>query len=457
MWNIKKKIFIVGIGGISLSAIAVILKSDGHEVSGSDLVLSKTTDSLQKKGIKIFKGHDSDNVLGFDLLIHSSAVPESNVEIQRARELGIPIFSRAKIIGMLSRRFKNTISIAGSHGKTTTTGIISTILINAGLDPTVHIGGNFSKIAGNVRVGESSFFVTEACEYVDSFLELSSRVGIVLNVQADHLDFFKNVKRVESSFKKFAMRTKRNGVLIVFGGDTRANNLEANAKKLTFGFSSQFDYFASNLSCDVDGKFSFDCFEKGKLLGKVDLSIPGRHNVLNTLAAISTSRFFGIDFHCIRDSIREFQGTDRRFEFVAEFNGARVIHDYAHHPTELKAILSTAKQIAKNKIISVFQPHTFSRTKSFFCAFAKSLIQADEVFLAPIYPAREKPINGITSDALAQKINELGGKAKYLQSFEKIAIEVKKKVEPGDIVLILGAGDIVELGEFFKNGHIKRV
>ena len=441
----------MGICGISLSALAQILVSQGHEVWGSDLCPGEMGKKLSRLGIKVFSKHKKEYVKDADVVVYTAAASKDNPEILWAKEQGKKVLSRAEVLGGLSKYYKNTIAIAGSHGKTTTTGMISTIFINAGFDPTVHIGGNFHKIGGNVRLGKSSVFITEACEYCDSYLKLSPKTGVVLGIQADHLDYFKTLAGVQKSFERFVKRVKRRGALIFNANCARCEKVSQNANCDVVGFSkkSDSDYSAKNLMPDRTGCFSFDCYEHQKFLGRVFLGTPGEHNVSNALAAIAVARANGIDFQTISESLSEFCGVERRFELVGKLNGAKVYHDYAHHPTEISATIATARLVSSGRLFVVFQPHTFSRTKSFFCQFAKSLAKADSVITFPIYPARENPLPGVTSDALASKVLEQKTPAVCLHTYRGVKNFLEKQVSQNDLVLILGAGDIVGLCKLF--------
>jgi len=447
MWNGTEKVYIIGICGISLSAIAKILKSQGHAVAGSDTDMGEMSKDLERAGISVYYGHNSCKLDDYDVVVYSAAIAEDNPEILRAKKLHKKMLSRAQLLGQISKIFKTTIAIAGSHGKTTTTGMISTILINSGHNPTIHIGGNFDKIGGNVRIGDSGIFVTEACEYKDSFLKLKPKISVILGVQADHMDYFKKIENLQNSFNSFASNTKKRGAVIFDAGNKRSvqASKHANCQQISVSGGKKSDHFATNAISGKDGCYSFSYYENGKNLGRIYLSVPGKHNITNALAAIAVARFLGIDFSTIQNSLYEFCGVDRRFQFVGRINGAKVFHDYAHHPTEIKASIAAAREMKCKKLFVVFQPHTFSRTKSFFCRFASALSKADQVVMYPIYPAREQPIKGITSEALSKKINEVGGKSVHFFNYAQIKEFLSDNVASSDMVLILGAGDIVDL------------
>ena len=362
-------------------------------------------------------------------------------------------------MGQFSRHFKNTIAVSGCHGKTTTTAMLSCIFINAGLNPTIHIGGTYDKIGGNVRLGSNNIFITEACEYKDSFLSLKPKVSVILGVQADHLDYFKNVNNVQKSFNNFASNTQKTGFLVFNSDNRRAKQAAdfANCKIVGISKSCRSTCRAKNIFHHSNGCFAFDCVQNNKVLGRVYLSVPGEHNITNALAAIAVAIRFNISFSCIQSSLFEFAGVDRRFQLVGQINGAKVFHDYAHHPTEIQASIKTAYQMQAQKVFVVFQPHTYSRTKSFFCRFAKALCVANEAILYPIYPAREAPIKNITSEALSQKINQIGGNSVHYPTFGQIIDHLKRNVSSSDIILILGAGDIVNITKLIPQAGINEL
>ena len=434
-----------------MSGLAIMLKSRGHVVGGSDENLSNITDMLQEKDIKVFHGHCGKNIIGYDTIVYTAAISGNNDELMFAQKFGKQIISRAELLGIISQSFNTTIAISGSHGKTTTTAMISSIMIDSGKKPSVHIGAEFDKIGGNVLVGGKDIFITEACEYKDSFLKLNPNISVILNVQPDHLDYFKTFDNEILSFKKFAENSK-NGVLVINDDDENSEQIQFSAMSIiTYSCRHHADYEAKRIVMDNLGAYSFDCFEYGRFLGRFHLSVKGRHNVYNALASIAIARQFDLNYFEISKSLKNFFGAKRRFEEVGFINGACVIHDYAHHPTEIKSSIDIARSITKNKVIAIFQPHTYSRTRDLFEDFAKSLACADEVIMYPIYAAREDPILGITSDKLCERITELDTSSTCLKSFDKIYDYISYKACVGDVILILGAGDIVNLCKYFKN------
>lgn len=444
-----KSFYIIGIGGISLSAIALLLKDEKYNVCGSDEVYSKLIEKLKNNGIDIKIGSAPDFVYNSDAIIISGAIPEDNQDLLLAKKLNKKIFTRAEVLGELTKD-KKLISVAGSHGKTTTTGMISSIMIEAGKDPTIHIGGILNNIHSNLQIGKSDIFVTEACEYKDSFLSLNSFVSIILNVQEDHLDYFKNLDNIFNSFNKFIENTQKNGV-IIYNFDEFDDRLKLPSNSISFGYDEKADVRAVNICEELNGKYSFDLYNKGDYLCRIFLPCFGKHNINNALASIATALFFNIDISLIKKGIENFKGIERRNEIIKEEDGHLIIHDYAHHPTEISASIHTYRKIAmQNKMIVIFQPHTFSRTRDLFDSFLECFKECDEVWLLPIYPAREKPIKGITSKRLSDKLNEKGIKSRYFSSFLRCKREIIENYNKTAVFAILGAGDVEKLAYEFK-------
>lgn len=446
-----KKIHCIGIGGIGLSGIAEILLSRGYEVSGSDMRESDITEKLIGDGANIFLGHRAKNVEGADLVVYTVAVGDDNPELARARELGIPTVTRAQALGALMDEYDRSIAISGTHGKTTTTAMISLILMNAGKKPTVSVGGNLDEIGGNFHVGEKDFFVTEACEYRDSFLELKPNVEIILNIDSDHLDYFKDVEHIARSFDRFARLVPETGTVIAYDANPFVRNvIEGLPNVITFGFSPGSDYSASNIHFDNDGMPRFDVVCRGERLSRIELIIPGEHNILNALASFACCHMMGIDVATIEETLSQYKGIHRRFDILGRTSsGIRIIDDYAHHPTEIKATLAALKNMKHKQLWCLFQPHTYTRTLALLDDFSESFRNADKVVLAEIYAAREKNIYKISSKTLMNKIREYDPDADvyYFKSFEDIAQFVYNNAEEGDLVVTMGAGDIYRVGE----------
>ncbi|MCR5553836.1 MAG: UDP-N-acetylmuramate--L-alanine ligase [bacterium] len=436
-----KRIHFIGIGGISLSCLAKISLNRGAIVSGSDIAVNEETKTLESLGVKVFYKHEANNVLGANIIVYSSAISEDNIELKNAQELGLIILKRAEFLAKIASEYKTTIAISGSHGKTTTTAMVANLLISAGLNPTVHLGGEYSKIGGNTLIGGNDYFVTEACEYKDNFLYLKPQISVCLNVCADHLDYFKNLQNLRCSFKKF-VNLNKNGIVICNADDEFLSKLHSN---LTFSTENRGDICAVNVYEYIAGKFAFDVICDGATLGRIKLNVYGKHNIFNALATICVGNALNINFNVIKRSLEEFSGVDRRFQEVGEINGAKIISDYAHHPDEIKSSIFSAKMIAKNKVIAVFQPHTYTRTQSFMGEFAKSLSLADKVGVYKIYPAREEKIEGVSNITLSNEVNKIKKISSYLNDFDELIAFIYNHCKKGNVVLIMGAGDYVNV------------
>jgi UDP-N-acetylmuramate--alanine ligase len=441
------RIHFTGIGGISMSALAEILHNKGYSVSGSDLASSGISiDRLRKLGITLYCGQRAENIKGAEAVIRTAAVHDENCEIAAARTAGIPVFERAQLLGVVLSEFKCPISIAGTHGKTTTTSMLSQILLCAGLDPTCLVGGQLSAIGGNIRIGNGDYVVCEACEYYDSFLSLSHKIAVVLNIEEDHLDYFTGgIKQIKNSFKRFINIAGEGGHCVICGDDS--NCVEAAAvvlpKVTSYSIENEkCDVYAGNIAWDENGLPSFDVYCKGKLYGHMSLSVPGKHNIKNALAACSVSWILGLDSSYAAQGLELFRGTKRRFERIGMLNGALIVDDYAHHPTEIKATLAAARNMGFKRIVCLFQPHTYTRTAALFDRFVDALSGFDGVGLAEIYAAREKNTNGISSKMLADKIN----KAVFLNDLGSVAQYIKDNAHDGDLFITMGAGDIYKAG-----------
>lgn len=443
-----KNVHFVGIGGISMSGLAQILLQAGYNVSGSDISDSNIISKLIKNGAKISIPHESKNVEGADLVVYTAAVKQDNCEIIRAKELKIPLVDRAEFLGMLMKNYKYGIAIAGCHGKTTTTSMVSVIFNNSNLDPTLLIGGEIDAIGGNVRVGKSEYFVTEACEYTESFLKFYPFVAAILNVEKDHLDYFRDLDHIISAFEKFAKLVPKEGTLVVCSDNEHALNIskKVDCNVLTYGIKNKADFKAKSIKYDNLGHPTFEVTFKGKKLGTISLGIPGEHNVLNALAAIAIARNAGIHMDIIKKSLKEFKGTYRRFDIKGTRNNITIVDDYAHHPTEIKATLHAAKQFPHKKIWCVFQPHTYTRTKTLFNEFSEAFYDADQVIITDIYAAREKDTGLVKPSELVESINKYSANAVYSSDFRSIADFIAREAKPGDLVFTMGAGDVFKLG-----------
>ena len=442
----------IGIGGIGLSAIAEILLHKGFTVSGSDSKESDITDRLIRNGAQVYLGHREKNIGEADLVIYSAAIPPNNAELRAARSKGVRIVTRAEALGELMQGARYSIAVAGAHGKTTTTSMISLILRNAGKEPTILVGGNLTEIGGNVAVGSPDYFITEACEYMDSFLALCPRYAVILNIDSDHLDYFKDIDHIVRSFDRFAKLVPDDGAVFAYDANPFVSSILKDLKRpcVTFGFHEKCNYRADNIEFDRDGFPAFSIEENGEALCRIRLHIPGEHNIANALAAVACSIAMGISLEVIVSTLEDYKGTQRRFDIQGTTTrGVKVVDDYAHHPAEITATIKAARNVPHNKMWVLFQPHTYTRTLALHDDFAESLDAADKVVLAEIYAAREKNTYNVSSKSILAKMKEKnpGKEAWYIETFEEIADFVLAYAEPGDLVITMGAGDIFQVGE----------
>lgn len=447
-------IHFIGIGGISMSGLAEILLKEDFTISGSDANESTLTEHLSNLGAQIFYGQKASNIIeGIDLVVYTAAIHEDNPEFAAAVSKGLPLMSRAQLLGQLMRNYNTAIAVAGTHGKTTTTSMLSHILLQADMDPTISVGGILKAINGNIRVGNSSTFLTEACEYTNSFLEFFPTVGIILNIDADHLDFFKDLDDIRNSFHLFAKRIPKAGLLILNGDipDYEEIISDVDCNTITYGLTPSSQYYADHITFNSLAQPSFDLYQGEQLLGHITLSVTGIHNVSNALSAIVLALELDIPLDTIQKGLLSFSGTDRRFEYKGELNGVTIIDDYAHHPTEIEATLQAAKNYPHKEIWCVFQPHTYTRTKALLKEFALALSQADHVVLADIYAARETDNLGISSLTLLQELEKYNTDTHYFPSFEEIQNFLLKKCSHGDLLITMGAGDVVNIGDNLLN------
>lgn len=454
--DFKKPIHVhfIGIGGISMSGLAEILLDEGFTVSGSDAKESPLTQKLCKQGACIHYGQTAENISDdIDCVIYTAAIRRDNAELMEAVSRKIPMLTRAELLGQLMKNYETPIAVSGTHGKTTTTSMISHILLAGDLDPTISVGGILKAIGGNIRVGKSGTFITEACEYTNSFLHFFPKIGVILNIEEDHLDFFKDLEDIRHSFRQFAALLPTDGVLVINGDITDYqeiyNGLDCNV--VTYGSSAEFDYSASDISYDEKGCVSFTLLKHGEPADHIQLSVTGDHNVSNALAAIAAAELLDISPETIKTGLLSFEGTDRRFEYKGMRNGVTIVDDYAHHPTEIEATLKAAKHYPHKALWCVFQPHTYTRTKAFFREFAEALSHADHLVLADIYAARETDTLGVSSKALAEAVSALGTDTHYFPSFEEIENFLEANCQEGDLLITMGAGDVVTIGEELLN------
>lgn len=442
--NKAKKVHFIGIGGISMSALAEYLILSGYCVTGSDLTLTAITDRLVSLGAKVFCGHDEKNVGDAEVVVYTSAINDTNPELMYARSKNLVVMSRETLLGKIFNSYEKRIAVSGAHGKTTTTSLIVTALDCCNVDPTGFIGGLIEK-KGNLIKGNSDVIVAEACEYKASFLTLKPSICVILNIDMEHLDYYKQLVDIEKAFNKFAKKTGDDGYVIVNGDQVPYYILNGvKAKSITFGFNKDNDYFATNVK-QIFGKYSCDVFCHGVLLTKLDLNIRGIHNIYNAMVALIVANLLNCNISVATKAINEFCGTQRRWMLI-ENPFTNIVEDYAHHPNEIIAVLKTAKLLGYRKIIVAFQPHTFTRTQKLFNDFVTCFNGIDKLILLPIYPAREQPIENVTSERLCEVISDVGKvDCEYATDFENAKEKIKQIATSDDLVLILGAGNINKL------------
>lgn len=444
-------IHFIGIGGVSMSGLANLALHLGYRVSGSDEnTETPSVCHLSEKGALIFTGHRPENVSEqVNLVVYTAAVRADNPEILKAKELGIPALDRAQFLSNLMEKYKDSIAISGTHGKTSTTSMISVIFQSSGKDPTILVGGELPAIGGNFRIGHSEIFITEACEYVDSFLKFYPKTAVILNIEREHMDYFRDMDHVLSSYSSFAGQVKEEGLIIANGDDANVRlALESVPReKIFFGFDPSNEAQIRNKGIDSEGNIFFDLIYEGNLLEHFTLPIPGIHNVYNAAASILASYFNGVEISEIKKALASYAGVGRRFELKGHFKGARIYDDYAHHPSELRATLEAAEGLRHNRLYTVFQPHTFTRTKEFLSIFAESFAASDVVIISDIYPSREKDTGLVHAKDLVAAIRTTGKEALYIGDMESIEHYLTEQLQPEDVLLLIGAGDIYKISE----------
>ena len=452
MTQTKEHIYFIGIGGISMSGLAEILASRGHQVSGTDVKETAVTKHLQSLGIHINFGHRAENITDdITLVVYTAAIHDDNPELRAAHEKGIRIMDRAHLLGQIMDEYHDSVAVSGTHGKTTTTSMVSEILLAAEKDPTITVGGILPTIGSNLLIGNSPYFVAEACEYFDSFLQFNPFIAIILNVESDHLDYFKTLENIRRSFHAFAQRVPDKGLLVI---SEKIDHVEELTDGLTchvetFGLGEKANWRAENIVHEADGRNSFDVYHNGAFFTTIHLHIPGEHNITNALAAIGASAFLGAAPEDCVKGLHHYTGTERRFQLKGKKDGITVIDDYAHHPTEIKAALAAAQNVQHNTTWCVFQPHTFSRTRFLFDEFGEAFGDADEIIIADIFAARETDDGTVSAAQLADRIAQTGKSARYVGDFAAIEAYLREHCKSGDLLMTVGAGDVYKIGENF--------
>ncbi len=441
----------IGIGGTSMSGLAEFLVMNGFTVTGSDSAHSKYTEHLEKLGVQIKYPQSADNINDdIDVVIFSAAIRPGNPEYDAADYCGIPMLTRAELLGQLMAMYDNAINISGTHGKTTTTSMVTQILLKADMDPSVEIGGTLPAIGGNMRIGENrDLMVVEACEYTNSFLSFHPTIGVILNVEADHLDFFKDIQDIRRSFRAFANLLPEDGVLILNSEITDRSYFTENLKAqvMTFGRDPKADFTAVKISSDILVRPTFTVVEHGKEMAEVTLNCSGMHNVWNALAAIAVCRYLGVSYKAITEALKEFRGAARRFDILGKVNGFTVMDDYAHHPQEVDVVIQTLLKYPHRKLWAVQQPHTYSRTKLLMQDFADVLSRSEAVIVTDIFPARETDTLGVTAEQLVDELKKRGTEVYYTPTFDDAEKFIMEHCQEGDLVVTLGCGNINILAE----------
>ncbi|MDR3085383.1 MAG: UDP-N-acetylmuramate--L-alanine ligase, partial [Christensenellaceae bacterium] len=444
-----ERIHFIGIGGSSMRGLARLVRGQGYEISGSDRVASHATEALTALGVPVTIGHFDGNVHGAGFIVYTAAISKDNPELLEAERLKIPTIERAELLGQLSSHFSRSVSVCGTHGKTTATSMLAVILADSGLDPTIHIGGELDYIGGSVRSGKGDLFLTEACEFQESFLTLHPSLVLLLNIDADHLDYYKDIFHIESAFLKFLSQVRENGTVVLCADNARALAMRGRVacKTLSYGLDAPADYAAADLEPDETLCYSVTALEGGKPLGRVRLRVPGRLNALNALGAIASARVLGLSMDEIAPALEKFGGAHRRFEHTGDVEGVTLYHDYGHNPEEFRSVVPLAAARAKGKLYVVCQPHTYSRTKALFSDYLTAFDGADEVLVTDIYAAREKDPGDIHSRQLVDAMQKKGVPAVYTKDFDGTEGYLRAHWQPGDFVITLGCGNINLLNE----------
>lgn len=445
-----KRLHLIGVGGTSMHGLAMILAHRGYEVTGSDRGESPFTARLRELGISVVIGQKAENVRGADMVIYSAAIKPENPERAEAKRLGIPEMERSVLLGQLSSQFGKVVGVAGCHGKTTITSMTALICMEAGLDPTVHVGGFVDFLQGGIALGQSDLFVTEACEYVDSYLQLRPSVEVINNIDNDHLDYFKNEENIYRSFLNYTQLLPDDGMLFACADDEKVRRLaeECGRPVTTYGLTAG-DYTARNIAADDKGDTSFEVLYKGEPLVNITLAVPGRHNVIDALAALAVTRHLGADLNTIAAALAKYRLTRRRFELLGSMKGARVYHDYAHHPAEVAACLQGARSVCAGRLYVVFQCNSYTRARTLFCENVHCFKDADEVLVPDIYPGREVDTGIVHARDMVAGICEGGAKGIYLPTFPEIRAHLDEVIEPGDMIVTLGSGDVYAKSSIF--------
>lgn len=448
IFNLKpgNKIHFIGIGGVSMSSLAEIANENGYSVSGSDIKSTALTDKLQKSGIKVYIGQKSENIKSPELVVYTAAISNDNEEYIAAVNSGAKVIERSVFLGELMKSYKHNCCVSGTHGKTTTTAMISLIMLNTDIDPTILVGGEVKELGSNYKIGSNNMLITESCEYVESFLKFYPETAIINNIEEDHLDYFKDLNHIKTSFRKFAELIPSSGIIIANGMDNNVRDTLENMDNIKyFGTDNKCDYIAKNISYNNFGCGAYELYNKDKYICNITLNVPGKHNILNSLAAAALALHHNCSIEAIKNGLETFRGTGRRFEFKGKYNGADVFDDYAHHPTEIKTTLESCKNYNNKNVIAIFQPHTYTRTKALFDDFLTCFDNADKLILTDIYAAREKDNGLVSSKQLANALKDKGVNVEYISKFDDVINFLKHNVNEDNLVITIGAGDVCNI------------
>ncbi len=446
-----KKIHMIGIGGVSMSGIAHMLLDMDAVVTGSSNENNNYIKALQEKNVKIFLEHKKENVENIDIVIYTAAIKEDNEELKYARENNIECYERAEFLGLLSKEYKNCICISGTHGKSTTTGFTSEVFLEANLNPTIQIGATLPSIKSNIKIGSKDYLIMESCEFADSFLHFFPTSSIITNIDNDHLDYFGTLENIQKSFAKFTSLIPTDGYLLINNDDENSKILlDTNTNVITYALENEADFTAKNIIYKNNGCATYDIYMNEEYIISIDLNVPGKHNVYNSLAVFALSTNYITDVNIIKNGLENYVGVGRRFEYIGKFNNALIYDDYAHHPTEIETTFDSLNNVTYNKNWAVFQAHTYSRTHEHLKEFAEVLSMFDNIIIAPIYAAREINTYGVSEEQLVTLIKEKNNNTVFIDSFEKIENYLKENVKEKDIVITIGAGPINEVANALK-------
>lgn len=454
-FNTPVHAFFIGIGGISMSGLAEILIDRGFKISGSDMISSHLTEHLATLGATIHIGQKAENIKPENtFIVYTAAIKEDNPEFLAGQSLGIPMIDRATLLGQIMEHYKYSVGVAGTHGKTTTTSMVAHVFDACKCDPTISVGGILKLIGGNIKVGQSDYFVTEACEYSNSFFKFKPYIGIVLNIEEDHMDFFTDLDHIRRSFRTYLDNIPSTGYGIIHKEILSSTDMynDVACQLITYGFQDEeADYSPTNIIYDEMGCGSYDLVHRGNVICHISLKSTGAHNVLNSVSVLAMAHLLGLDLELAATGLNQFGGADRRFEHKGDYKGITIVDSYAHHPTEIDVTIEVARKIVKNNLWIVFQPHTYTRTNAFLEAFGLSLSKADGIIVTDIYAAREKDDKSVHARDVVDQIKRFNENAYYIEDFDKVQTFIQEKVVQKDLLITMGAGNVYQIGDSLLN------